>query len=578
MVNNMRKKIFLYNLFVLIFTLLIVTFIFIRIVNGEYESTIKGELKRNDILVSNLVDSNKREDVIAVLKAAFRNSNLRITYIDKDGVVKYDNDIDSKKLDNHNGRPEVVEARKNGEGYSIRYSDSLKKDIMYYAYKRKDNTIIRSAMQISYMNKYEEVYIKYYLTVMFLAGIVAIFLSLKISHIITSPIKELQYITSRITRGELESRVRVNSKDEIGKLGKNFNEMADKLQSTIIDSVEKQKKLEAILESMDSGVIAVDRKYRVIIINPYAEKLFGVEKNAIGKKLLDTIRNYELENIFREKSEEYRELKLAWPSEKDLRVRTADIINGYECIGTVAVFQDITDLKKLENMRTQFVANVSHELKTPLTSIKGFAETIRYVDEEEKRNEFLDIIDEEVDRLTRLIADIISLSNIEMQTQSEIEHININVKSVLNDVYLLLKNSAEKKDIKLELFLEDVPDIIGDRDRFKQMIINLADNAIKYSEPQDKVCIGCELKDNKCVLWVEDTGVGIPKKDISRLFETFYRVDKARSRANGGTGLGLAIVKHIVMNFNGTIEVESELGKGSKFIVTVPYDINNDGI
>ncbi|MCD2346054.1 two-component system histidine kinase PnpS [Clostridium guangxiense] len=564
----MRKKLFLYNIIILVFTLFIVTFLFMKIVNKEYEENLKQNLKRNSILVSNLLNFNHEDKTIDILKEEFKNCDFRITYINKNGVVLYDNDVDPKKLDNHNKRTEVIEARKNGEGYSIRYSDSLKKNIIYYAYRRNDGTIIRSAMQISYVNSFKRIYLKYYMGVVAVSGLVAMLLSFKLSNRITSPIKDLEFITSAIAKGELEGRVKVSSNDEISDLGRTFNNMADKLQSTIMDSMEKQNKLEAILESMDSGVIAVDRKNNVIMINPYAEKIFGIEKNIIGLKLIDNIRNYDLENIFREKSKKYKELKIVWPTERILRVKTADIINGYECIGIVAVFQDITDMKKLENMRTQFVANVSHELKTPLTSIKGFAETIRYVDDDKERNEFLDIIDNEVDRLTRLIGDILVLSDIEINT--DIQKEKIDVKVCITEVYNLLKDTAGKKNIEIKIECAEGPMITGDIDKFKQIIINLTDNAIKYSESGDKVFIGSKYENNKCIIWVEDTGVGIPEKDIPRLFETFYRVDKARSRAKGGTGLGLAIVKHIVMNFKGTIEIESALNRGSKFTVTLP--------
>lgn len=564
----MRKKLFLYNIIVLVFTLFVVTFLFMEIVSKEYEENLKQDLKRNSILVSNLLSFNHSKDVINILKEEFKNCDFRITYINRDGIVLYDNDIDFKKLDNHNKREEVVEARKSGEGYSIRYSDSLKKNIIYYAYRRNDGSIVRSAMEISYVNSFKHIYFKYYIAVVALSSVFAMLLSFKLSNLITTPIKDLEFITSAIAKGELEGRVKNSSNDEIGQLGKTFNHMADRLQSTIMDSVEKQNKLEAILESMDSGVIAVDRKNNVIMINPYAEKMFGIKKNIIGLKLIDNIRNYDLENIFREKSKKYKELKITWPTERILRVKTANIINGYECIGIVAVFQDITDIKKLENMRTQFVANVSHELKTPLTSIKGFAETIRYVDDDKKRNEFLDIIDNEVDRLTRLIGDILVLSDIEINIEMKKERIK--VKESIEEVYNLLKGTAIKKNIEIKTKCEEGPMIAGDIDKFKQIIINLVDNAIKYSENNDKVFIGSKYENGNCIIWVEDTGAGIPKKDIPRLFETFYRVDKARSRAKGGTGLGLAIVKHIVMNFKGTIKVESELNHGSKFIVTLP--------
>ena len=220
-------------------------------------------------------------------------------------------------------------------------------------------------------------------------------------------------------------------------------------------------------------------------------------------------------------------------------------------------------------MRTQFVANVSHELKTPLTSIKGFAETLRYVDDVKTKEKFLNIINEEADRLTRLITDILTLSHIEQK--EEVKRENINVNKIVEDVYNLMKNTADLKGIQLSLKQQDVKILIGDTDRFKQMLINLVDNGINYSELGNSVCIGTESKPDRFILWVQDTGVGIAKDQIPRLFERFYRVDKARSRSKGGTGLGLAIVKHIVLEFKGKIYVESKLEVGSKFIIEIPY-------
>ena len=254
---------------------------------------------------------------------------------------------------------------------------------------------------------------------------------------------------------------------------------------------------------------------------------------------------------------------------KDLRVKTAEIVNDENAhIGKVAVVQDITDIKKLENMRSNFVANVSHELKTPLTSIKGFAETLKYVEDENKRIQFLNIIDDEAERLTRLINDILTLSDIE--AQKEQKNVQFNLSEVIENVYDLMKNTADKKNITLTILENHSIYLNGDKDKFKQMLINLVDNAIKYSEDKDSVFVGSKKVQDNCIIWVEDTGTGIPKKHLQRLFERFYRVDKARSRAKGGTGLGLAIVKHIVMNFNGTIEVESVEGEGSKFIINIP--------
>ncbi|MBU3198836.1 cell wall metabolism sensor histidine kinase WalK [Clostridium estertheticum] len=565
----MKKKLLIYLLSTVIFIFVVVTSLIVSIFNYEYEENLKDKLQINNNMIISLLQSNNLKDHQKFFTQNLKSSELRVTYIDKKGKVLYDSTVDVSTMDNHNVRQEIIKARSSGTGFSVRYSASTKKHMMYFATQFGDGFIIRSSNPLKIISGLGSKYFKLYILAIIFSAIMSIWFSLKLSYIIVRPITDLIFITSRISKGEFHRRVSILSNGEIGQLAKNFNEMADKLESTLNEVTDKQNRLEAILQSMDSGVIAVDRKNRVIIINPYAKKIFGITKDIIGQNLLDNIRNFELENILHQSDDNYKEIRISWPKERELRIKTADIINANDHIGTVAVVQDITEVKKLENMRTQFVANVSHELKTPLTSIKGFAETLKYVDDVETKEKFLNIINEEADRLTRLITDILTLSHIEQQEEVKMEKINVN--KIVEDVYNLMKNTADLKGIQLSVKQQNVKILIGDADRFKQMLINLVDNGINYSESGNSVCIGTESKTDGFILWVQDTGVGIAKDQISRLFERFYRVDKARSRSKGGTGLGLAIVKHIVLEFNGKIVVESQLEAGSKFIVEIPY-------
>lgn len=567
----MKKKLMFSMLITLVFSLIIVITLFIVIVNYQYIEITKNNLRNNNNTVITLLLNQENSNREVFLSQNFNNSQIRITYIDKKGIVLYDSNVESDLLDNHNKREEIVEARRNGEGYGVRYSNSTKSDNLYYATVFDDGYIIRSAVSMKTVTGFEGKYIKYYFIVMVIAITMSFLFSSRLSYVIVKPIKDLQFITSRIAKGELDRRVNIFPNDEIGELGKTFNNMADKLQETLKDALDKQTRLEAILKSMESGVIAVDKSYKVIMINPYAKKIFGINKDIIGENLLDNIRDFELENVFKNKIEDPREIKILWPKQRELRIKTADIIYENDHIGTVAVVQDITDIKKLENIRSQFVANVSHELKTPLTSIKGFAETLRYVNDEATKEKFIGIINDEAERLTRLINDILTLSDLESSREYKTEEIDVN--STIKDVVYLMQSVADKKKIDILLVSDKTLKIIGDRDKFKQMLINLIDNAIKYSEEGARVTVGNKEEGNNCIIWVHDTGVGIPKEHIERLFERFYRVDKARSRSQGGTGLGLAIVKHIVMSFEGKISVESTLGEGSKFIVELPLRI-----
>lgn len=566
----MKKKIILYTLVTVVFTLIIVTLLFISLVNYQYEQNIKSNLKSNNESIIKVLDFNNLSQNREFLIKEYGNSNISVTFIDKYNNVIFNSDKDFKKS-TENSYFEISTAKENNDSYAIRYSNTLNENVMYAAIKY-NNYIIRSAQPLNFIETLKMSYLKYYSLMILITFLVSLWFAKKLSNIIIKPIKDLETMADMVDKGEIKKTIMINSDDELGNLGKKFNNMAEKLKLTMKDSLDKQNRIEAILKSMESGVVAVDRKRKVIMINPYAEMLFGIEKNIIGESLMDSIRDFEIEDVFKSSSNGFKEIKILWPEEKVIRIKTADIVNEEKNIGKVAVFQDITDIRKLENMRSQFVANVSHELKTPLTSIKGFTETLKYVEDNEKRIQFLDIIDEEVERLTRLINDILSLSHIE--AQKEMKQEMFSVDEIIDNVYNLMKNTAENKNISLSIVENSPIKLLGDKDRFKQMLINLVDNAIKYSENNDGVYISSSIEKDTYILYVEDTGLGISQEHVKRLFERFYRVDKARSRAKGGTGLGLAIVKHIVLNFRGTIEVKSEPGKGSKFIIKLPLSMN----
>lgn len=380
------------------------------------------------------------------------------------------------------------------------------------------------------------------------------------------PLADLTRETAIIAGGDLSARIKTDQQSELAGLAENFNLLADRLETTIIDSLGNQSQLEAILGSMNSGVIAVDKNNKIIIFNPFARKIFDIFTDAIGKDIRDVIKIEDLDKMM-QVADQFQELEL----KRDIVVRfkTTDLLaDRSQKGGKVTVIQDVTDLKKLEQMRTQFVANVSHELKTPLTSIKGFTETLREVEDPATKNKFLDIIEAESERLRRLIEDILSLSSIENQERPVTDVID--AAEATKSGMSLLEVQARDKNIDLSLIVKGEPHFIGNADMYRQMIINLVENAIKYTEKNGRVKVRLEEGQDWIILSVQDTGIGIPEDHLPRLFERFYRVDKSRNRAQGGTGLGLAIVKHIVLTFGGTINVESEPGKGTTFTVMLP--------
>lgn len=557
----MKKKIITLVVITVIFALVIVTSCFIGLVNI---STIK-DAKETLAIYNECVAREDYKDSKLLSLYKFKDNLVRFTVINKEGEVIFDNEI--AKLDNHNNRQEIIDAFKNGSGSSVRYSASLSSSMVYVATKIDDNTVIRSSVPVNNIRVFTSGTLKYYIAIILLVFVLSLFLAVKLVKIIVYPINELQKVTSKIENGDLNKRAIIYNYDEIGFLAQTFNNIADQLEIRIIDSLDKKNKLEAILESMESGVIAIDNNENIILINSYSQKLFDLKEDNIGKKISDCIIDYDLINFIREIPEiGTKEVKLFHPIERELRVKKSPIINYLNnSIGIVITVQDITDIKRLENMRSEFVANVSHELKTPLTSIKGFSETLRYVDDSETKNKFLDIIDKESERLTNLINDILILSNIENIHKMESEYFNPG--DVIENVLDMVKSQAYKKSIIIKYNDCFNSEILGSKDKFHQLAVNLIENAIKYSNENGIVKIDLTLEEQYFVFKVKDNGIGIPKNDIPRIFERFYRVDKSRSTR--GTGLGLAIVKHIVKLFNGEISVKSKVGIGSTFTVKI---------
>lgn len=557
----MKKKIITLVVITVIFALVIVTSCFIGLVNI---STIK-DAKETLAIYNECVAREDYKDSKLLSLYKFKDNLVRFTVINKEGEVIFDNEI--AKLDNHNNRQEIIDAFKNGSGSSVRYSASLSTSMVYVATKIDDNTVIRSSVPVNNIRVFTSGTLKYYIAIILLVFVLSLFLAIKLVKIIVYPINELQKVTSKIENGDLNKRAIIYNYDEIGFLAQTFNNIADQLEIRIIDSLDKKNKLEAILESMESGVIAIDNNENIILINSYSQKLFDLKEDNIGKKISDCIIDYDLINFIREIPEiGTKEVKLFHPIERELRVKKSPIINYLNnSIGIVITVQDITDIKRLENMRSEFVANVSHELKTPLTSIKGFSETLRYVDDSETKNKFLDIIDKESERLTNLINDILILSNIENIHKMESEYFNPG--DVIENVLDMVKSQAYKKSIIIKYNDCFNSEILGSKDKFHQLAVNLIENAIKYSNENGIVKIDLTLEEQYFVFKVKDNGIGIPKNDIPRIFERFYRVDKSRSTR--GTGLGLAIVKHIVKLFNGEISVKSKVGMGSTFTVKI---------
>jgi two-component system phosphate regulon sensor histidine kinase PhoR len=392
-------------------------------------------------------------------------------------------------------------------------------------------------------------------------------------------LKEFMKVSRDISNKQFDSKVRGQMSGEIGEFAKNFNYMIDTINFTIRDITDKNTQLKSIMQSVSHGILAIDTRGKILLINDLAKKMVEGDSyvTAEGKNIRQFIKNeLILESVLHNMCSEHSTI-IQKNIKNDIiykiKIDPVHFEDTDAVIGFIINIENITEYAKLENMRKEFVANVSHELKTPITSIQGFIETLKMTDnlDEDTKNRFLTIIENEATRLTRLIDDILLLSTIENKTKKKVEKVDL--FEVFEEVHEVINYIAKKKNIKVKYDFENKDiDLWEYSGYIRQILLNIISNAIKYTGENGKVSIKQYIKSEKVFIEVKDNGIGIPEEDIERIFERFYRVDKARSRSVGGTGLGLAITKHMVKALNGNIKVESELGVGSKFIIELPFN------
>ena len=481
-----------------------------------------------------------------------------------------------------------MEALGGNIGKEIRTSATLSIDYMYMAIPLEKDGKAVGALRLAYpmvrIEKINRIFTENILFSIFIAFVIALFMAYRYSKHITEPILSIAESAKRISRGDFDHKVKVATGDEIEELGDAFNAMTEQLKKNISSLSEEHLKLQSILTSISEGLVAIDNEKRVMLINYSCKDILGVEEGHVyGRKLTDIIENPMVRDIVGSILENdeigSRELVFEEPHHRVIKISTGKIradAMKREIIGTILVIRDITEIRGLEEMRKDFVANVSHELKTPLTSISGFVETLKggAVDDIDVRDRFLDIIEMESARLSRLIDDLLILSNIETSQIGKARKDAIDMAKAVKEVCDMVEIRAQNKRVAVRSSIPDnLPALYGNRDWFKQMLLNLVDNAVKYTETGGSVDVSIHIIDEDAYIKIEDSGIGIPESDMPRLFERFYRVDKGRSRDDGGTGLGLAIVKHISIAFGGEIKVRSREGKGTEFVVRIPLKI-----
>ena len=549
---------------------------------------IKSSLLNQANLIENQIPADKiMADGISFLntlaKTLSSKTQARITVTNLKGSVLADSEKSQEeivKMENHAQRPEIKSALEGELGEIIRYSSTLKIDMLYTAIPLKDKSnvigVVRLALPLTYIQRQLALIKKaIFITLIFALGL-AFVLGSVLAAAIVKPINKIIHGARKFSGGDFNHKILLNSKDEIGELALVLNKMAQGLEDKIKEVEAQNQKLSAIFNSMIEGVIVIDRAGRIISINPTIEKIFGILKNDTeGKNFLEAIRNNDILEVITtvlEKGESVSaELTLVYPVRRIFEVNATPIFENKAISGCLAVIHDITEIRRLETVRSDFVANVSHELKTPLTSIKGFVEILLEgaLDDKENNRNFLKIIQDHAERLDNLVNDLLSLSHLESK-EIMLKKTNFNLKQQVEGVISGFSSQLKKKDIELKNELPASISLTADKNRIEQVVTNLIDNAIKFNQEKGFVRIFSEEINGKVKITIEDSGIGIPEKDIPRIFERFYRVDKARSRSLGGTGLGLSIVKHIIEIHGGTVGVESVEGLGSKFWFILP--------
>lgn len=579
-----RTKLVLSYIFLIVLITGSFYFYFNHSLQKEMIEESRANLTSQTQLARMLVMSDKQvtppQQLAAAIGAAIK---ARVTIITPDGRVIGDSDVGQTRLaqlENHLQRPEVQEALKNGNGSAMRYSETLRTSMLYAAVTYGGSSaegIIRLAMPLEYLASTRSTLHGMVGGATLVTVFIALLFSYALSNVTSRPLRDMADAAARIGHGDSKTRIPVVSNDEIGMLATVLNDMSDRISDQVRHVSAEKQRLDTILNSMGEGVMVTTPSGVITLVNPAFRRLFSIEGDVAGKKLVEISRHPDLLKSFEdlalpEAHELIREIFIQ-PSETTLFTHWVPLhVDGVRQ-GVVAVFHDISDLKKAENTRRDFVANVSHELRTPVTIIKGYAETLldgALESDPARAIRFVRIIASHSDRLANLVNDILTLSSLESK-EALIEFNPIDIAGTISKACVLLNERAIQKNITIhnETAGGSLPRVLADQGRMEQVVVNLLENAIKYTPDGGSIRLFSE-DDGECIkVTVADSGIGIPFKDVPRIFERFYRVDEARTREQGGTGLGLAIVKHIVQLHGGTISVTSEPGKGSIFSFTI---------
>ena len=550
-----------------------------------YREKIKSDLTDRAQLVSAILhhthwtNGNQLDSLITNLS---KKAHIRITIIRDDGKVLCDSHKNPALMDNHANRPEIIEARQNGIGYSMRQSHTLHRELVYLAIPYESNGKLKSFVRVaipytSYRKSLQDLQRHFLfggLFVILLTALISYFTSRRIS----KPLEEIKQAAQNFAQGEFTSPLPEKGSLEIRTLVRTLNTMAKEIDRRIKTISLQRSEREAMFRSMQEGIIAVDYKERIILLNPAARKLFSIsDEKPEKKKIAQVLKNEAILDFIRQALQRQeiieKELTIQEFGKRYFRFSAVPLVSKEgENLGVLIVVNDVTKLIRLDRMRQDFVANVSHELKTPITTITGYVETLREENlDESTRQRFLNIIARNSDRMNAIINDLLQLSRLE-HSGDQMEMQKQRLHPILKEAVATFQQAAIQKKISLELNSDKSVMAVVNGPLLSQAVTNLLDNAIKYSPEGGHVWVSLSQDQTGIRITVRDTGVGIAPKYHQRIFQRFYRVDKARSRELGGTGLGLSIVKHIVLAHGGVVKIDSEPGKGSTFIIILPKE------
>lgn len=590
-----KKKRLLWQIFPLFLIVITLSLAFVAYYSTTYFksfflTTFEKELSiRTKLLQSSFDDifrSGQQNQFLYIdnyCKDIGKKTDTRVTVILPSGIVVGDSFANIDKMENHIQRPEIRQAFKREKGVSIRYSATLGKNMMYIAMpvipKSVVAAVVRTSVSVSVIDEKIKSIRNNIFAALLLSIIAAAIAGLYVTKKITRPVEEMKEGALQFAKGNLNARLAVPGTEELSQLAVTMNQMAENLDEKIEAFKNRSMELEAVHASMQEGVIAIDENEQIITINDAAAKVFALSaKKLKGRYIFEVARNIEFQKFIEQALTTHKpfEDNIVIKQKSDLILNihsTALYGTSTKRMGTLIIFHDITRMKKLETMHKDFASNVSHELKTPLTTIKGFVEILQGMSPSNSvkdRENFLKIIERNVNRMIDLINELLSLSRLERQQGTDIQFENQDMEVLVKAAVNTCQNTIDEKNITINLDCPKDLMVLLDPILMEQAIVNLLDNAVKYSDKAGQVYITVSKKDEAIEIVVKDQGRGINREHQSRIFNRFYRVDRARSRQQGGTGLGLAIVKHIIQYHNGKIEVKSQRYKGSSFIISIP--------